>query len=57
MIADCRLTVGAEPGSTYRYRIPLGGTWRSSSLVVGDLGGEPVTGIVNDLDLGTGGTP
>jgi hypothetical protein len=37
--------------ATYRYAIPLGGTWRASSLVSGDLGAEPVTGIVNDLDL------
>lgn len=35
--------------ATYRYWIPLGGTWRDGTLVRGDLGDEVVAGVVNDL--------
>lgn len=33
---------------TYRYWIPMGGSWRDGSIVAGALGGLPVSGVIND---------
>jgi len=34
---------------TYRYWIPMGGTWRDGSIVTGTLDGLPVSGVINDF--------
>jgi hypothetical protein len=34
---------------TYRYWIPMGGTWRDGSIVTGALDGLPVSGVINDF--------
>lgn len=35
---------------TYRYWIPMGGSWRDGSIVAGTLAGLPVSGVINDYD-------
>ncbi len=32
----------------YRYWIPMGGRWRDGSVVSGELGGQAVSGVIND---------
>jgi hypothetical protein len=35
---------------TYRYWIPMGGTWRDGSIVKGHLGQACVSGVINDFE-------
>ncbi len=49
--------IGGSLTATYRYWIPLGGTWREGTLVRGELGDGTVSGVVNDLDVPPSASP
>ena len=51
LLHGTEITVSGELTTTYDYSVPAFDGYRPGTLVVGELGGTPVSGCVNDYLL------